>query len=129
MDDLENLRETIERQKELDKMEKSFVKRKLSFGGDMEERDTQWETRLRHRFDDLADLVESTAWADVERIAKEVILSAYKVPPPNSVDGRVAYETFTIARDVLDQLFLEVRQQASKGTSETVAPVEEVINL
>lgn len=128
MDDVETLREQVERQKQADEMLKTMVRRKLSFGGDMEDVDPRFEARLHHKFDNFADLVESEVWQDIELVAK-LILSKYEVPPSSTIDGRVAYETFNIARDVLNQLFGEIKAQASRGIPEKAEITEEVINL
>lgn len=128
-DDLEDLRATVEREKALEPMRATFVKRNLSFGGNLGDIDRDFEARLRERYDNLADLIQTDVWKDVIRIAMDVVLPAYKAPPSTSIDGRVAYETFCIARDVLDQLFNEVIKQAAHGTPEKSTVTEEVIDV
>lgn len=124
-DDLQNLRETIEKEKELAKMRESFVERKLTYGGSMEDQDRQFEARLRQHFDNMSDLVESRIYDEIQNI-RETILDAYKVPITAETREYLAY---SMARDVLGQLFYEIESRAKKGTPQKAEVNEEVIEI
>lgn len=122
---LEEQTEHDELLKKADEMRASFRHRSLRQVSEPDEIEKAFVARQRHRLDSLADLVGSESWTLLKELMAE-ILSLYHADPPRSVDGRIAWETFNTARDVLDKVVNTAEEAANHGKKNNIVEEKEI---
>lgn len=128
-DDMGDLKASVEAFKQMEEIRKSSVTRNLSFGGDIEEKpDMHFEAGLRYKFNTMRDLIESDAWQLVLEVMDEIV-EAHKTTMPGTVDGQIAYMTYSIARDTKNQIINSIQQRAALGSKPQTELLHEEITV
>lgn len=129
-DDVDELRDSIEQHKQMEEMRHTSVRRKMStFHRDPPEVNTQLAARVKLKLANYRDLVESPLYPQMKEAAG-VVLQGFGSPVrPRTADERIAYETWCIARDAYDQLFLFIEMASQNVQLPTTELEHEEINL